>query len=92
MGRSLEHIRFEGEGPTPVLSAFKPSEDRGGVILRVYNPTNVDWKGRIHSDLDLKRVHECSMLENPRGKKLEIKNGWWDAQVKSGSIVQWRLS
>jgi len=92
LGRSLEHIRFEGEGPDPVLSAFKPSEDRGAIILRVYNPTNKDWKGRIHSDLDLKRVHECGMLENAKRKKLEIKNGWWDAQVKSGSIVQWRLS
>ena len=74
LGRSLEHIRFDGEGPTPVLSAFKPSEDLGGIILRVYNPTNTDWKGRIHSDLDLERVHECSMLENVRRKKLDLKN------------------
>ena len=92
LGRSLQHIRFDGEGPTPVLSAFKPSEDLGAIILRVYNPTDTDWKGRIYSDLDLERVHECSMLENARKKKLDMKNGGWDAEVKSGSIVQWRLS
>ena len=92
LGRSLEHIRFEGEGPMPILSAFKPSEDSGAIILRVYNPTNIDWKGRISSDLDLKRVHECSMLENARKKKLDLKNGGWDTEVPSGSIIQWRLS
>ena len=92
LGRSLQHVRFEGEGPYPVLSAFKPSVDKGAIVLRVYNPTKIDWSGRISSDLDLTRVHECSMLENAKRKKLELSNGGWDAEVPSGSIVQWRLS
>ena len=92
LGRSLQHIRFEGDGPEPILSAFKPSEDQGAIILRVYNPTETDWNGRISSELDLSRVHECSMLENAKKKKIELNNGGWDAEVPSGSIVQWRLS
>ena len=92
LGRSLQHIRFEGEGPKPILSAFKPSEDQGAIVLRVYNPTDSDWSGRISSDLDLKRVHECSMLENAKRKKVDLSKGGWNAEIPSGAIVQWRLS
>ena len=92
LGRSLQHIHFEGDGPNPILSAFKPSEDQGAIVLRVYNPTDSDWSGRISSDLDLKRVHECSMLENAKRKKVDLRKGGWEAEIPSGAIVQWRLS
>ena len=92
IGRSMTHIRFEGEGAAPTLSCFKPSEDGGAMILRVYNPTTPDWNGRIFSDIDLDRVHECSMIENARKKKIELKNGSFEANVPAGAIIQWRLS
>ena len=62
------------------------------MILRVYNPTGVDWTGRIYSDIDLERVHECSMIENARKKKIDLKNGSFEANVPAGAIIQWRLS
>ena len=92
LGRSMTHFRFEGDGAAPTLSCFKPSEDGGAMILRVYNPTETDWNGRIFSDIDLDRVHECSMIENARKKKIELKNGSFEASVPAGAIIQWRLS
>ena len=92
IGRSMTHIRFDGDGPAPTLSCFKPSEDCGAMILRVYNPTGADWNGRIYSDIALERVHECSMVENARKKKVDLKNGSFEASVPAGAIIQWRLS
>ena len=92
IGRSMTHVRFDGDGPAPTLSCFKPSEDCGAMILRVYNPTGTDWNGRIHSDIALERVHECSMVENARKKKIDLKNGSFEASVPAGAIIQWRLS
>ena len=53
------------------------------MILRVYNPTTTNWNGRIFSDIDLDEMHECIMIENARKKKIELKNGSFEANVPS---------
>ncbi|MCG8525256.1 MAG: glycosyl hydrolase-related protein [Opitutales bacterium] len=58
--QSLLHI----ENPDIQLSAFKPSEDGDGYILRVFNTSESDSSTVVRLGYPLKKVSNCGMAED----------------------------
>jgi alpha-mannosidase len=82
-------LRLEGDGL--VLSALKPSEDGGGVILRCWNAREVPVNGAVTFAVAPAAVHVCDATEQ-RGSRLPIRRGRRvDFEVAPRSLVSLRL-
>jgi len=92
LGARFQPVRLEGPEPVPLLTACKPSEDGGAVIIRLCNPTDQEWQGNIVTDLPCEHIHLCDMLEEPRKRNLKADRGAWDVKVPAKSIRQWRVA
>ena len=90
-GRHLQPIRLVGTGPTPIIACVKPAADGNGTVVRLYNPTNETWEGRIETDLPLFNVRGCDLLENATTKPRISKSGW-PAKLNAKTIATWRFN
>jgi len=84
-GTRMKTWHLDGEKPLPLASACKPCEDGRGFAVRLWNPTDSDWHGKLLSDLDLS-VESCDMLERSNGKCKEGK-----ISVPAGGIATFRM-
>ena len=90
-GHRLQPIRLVGTGPTPIIACLKPAVDGNGNVVRLYNPTNEVWEGRIETDLPLFNVRGCDLLENETTKPRISKSGW-PAKLNAKTIGTWRFN
>jgi alpha-mannosidase len=90
-GQRLQPIRLVGTGPIPIIACLKPAADGNGNVVRLYNPTNEVWEGRIETDLPLFNVRGCDLLENETTKPRITKSGW-PAKLNAKTIGTWRFN
>ena len=90
-GQRLQPIRLVGTGPTPIIACLKPAADGNGNVVRLYNPTDEVWEGRIETDLPLFNVRGCDLLENETTKPRISKSGW-PAKLNAKTIGTWRFN
>ena len=90
-GQRLQPIRLVGTGPTPIIACLKPAADGNGNVVRLYNPTDEVWEGRIETDLPLFNVRGCDLLENETTKPRISKSGW-PAKLNPKTIGTWRFN
>jgi len=90
-GRRIQPIRLVGDGPTPVISCMKPAADGNGCVIRLYNPTDEVWEGRIETDLPLFNVRGCDLLER-ESTKPRISKAGWPAKIPAKAIRSWRFN
>ncbi|MEE3082665.1 MAG: glycoside hydrolase family 38 C-terminal domain-containing protein [Candidatus Thermoplasmatota archaeon] len=90
-GVRLQPVRLVGDGPMPIIACVKPAADGNGTIVRLYNPTDQKWDGRIETDLPLFNVRGCDLLENATTKPRISKSGW-PAKLNPKSIGTWRFN
>ncbi|MED5487030.1 MAG: glycoside hydrolase family 38 C-terminal domain-containing protein [Candidatus Thermoplasmatota archaeon] len=90
-GKRMQSIRLVGTGPMPIISCMKPAADGNGSVVRLYNPTDETWEGRIETDLPLFNVRGCDLLENETTKPRISKSGW-PAKLGPKSIGTWRFN
>ena len=65
--------------------------DGNGNVVRLYNPTDEVWEGRIETDLPLFNVRGCDLLENETTKPRISKSGW-PAKLNGKAIATWRFN
>jgi alpha-mannosidase len=71
---------------------LKISEDGGGYILRLYNTTPDEVKGRIKFGLNIASVHKAMLNENIIEKeKIKLKNNSVCVDVKAWEIVTLKI-
>lgn len=58
----ISFLRMKGD---VVLSTIKVSEDRDGVIIRFFNPSEVDQATEFEFTLPIDKAWKCDMLESP---------------------------
>lgn len=90
-GRRMQVIRLVGTGPMPIIACIKPAADGNGTIVRLYNPTEVNWEGRIETDLPLFNVRGCDLIENATTKPRISKSGW-PVKLNAKAIGSWRFN
>jgi alpha-mannosidase len=90
-GRRMQVIRLVGTGPMPIIACIKPAADGNGTIVRLYNPTEVNWEGRIETDLPLFNVRGCDLIENATTKPRISKSGW-PIKLNAKAIGSWRFN
>lgn len=71
---------------TLVLSAVKKAEDRDGVVVRLYNPTEQAVKARLRTALPVREAHEVNLAERRLGK-LSVKDGAVELDTPAKKIV-----
>jgi mannosylglycerate hydrolase len=69
-----------------VLSSVKKAEERGSLILRLFNPTGETQEGTITFGLPVSRVWENNLIEK-RGEELPLENGSVKLSVLKGKIT-----
>ena len=58
-----------------VLTAVKKTEDRESIIVRIYNPTSRNIRGKIKLNFNVKKARYTNLNEEPINREfLEIKN------------------
>ena len=75
---------IEIEGENLILSSVTKSED-DTVIIRLYNPTECEIKGRINLGFDVKEARSIR-LDGKKKEKLKIKDNSIDIKVGNGKI------
>lgn len=64
---------FSTDAPNVILDTLKPADDGSGdLILRLYESRKEDVAFRLRSDLPVKALQPCDMLENPTGEALPL--------------------
>lgn len=64
---------FSTDAPNVILDTLKPADDGSGdLILRLYESRKEDVTFRLRSDLPVKALQPCDMLENPTGEALPL--------------------
>ena len=64
---------FSTDAPNVILDTLKPADDGSGdMILRLYESRKEDVTFRLCSDLPVKALQPCDMLENPTGEALPL--------------------
>ena len=64
---------FSTDAPNVILDTLKPADDGSGdMILRLYESRKEDVTFRLRSDLPVKALQPCDMLENPTGEALPL--------------------
>ena len=86
LGTSFQAWRLVGPTPKPLFASLKPCEDGQGAALRVWNPTDMEWNGRLESDI-WEHVSESDLLERAR---TTCPDGV--ISVPAGAIRTYRLS
>jgi len=90
-GQRVQPVRLVGDGPLPVITALKPAADGNGTVIRLSNPTDQVWEGRIETDLPLFNVRGCDLLERDTTKPRISKSGW-PAKLPAKGIATWRFN
>jgi mannosylglycerate hydrolase len=90
-GKRLQPVRLVGTGPMPIIACLKPAADGIGSVLRLYNPTDEVWEGRVETDLPLFNVRGCDLLEKATTKPRISKSGW-PAKLQPKAIGTWRFN
>ena len=67
-------VRVDRHSGAVVLSALKQAEDRGSIILRLFNPDEREARASIHVDAAVAGAHEVNLLEE-RQAGLRIEAG-----------------
>ncbi|MFA5863184.1 MAG: glycoside hydrolase family 38 C-terminal domain-containing protein [Phycisphaerae bacterium] len=77
-------------GLPAVVETFKVAEDGRGYILRIYEPHGSRGTATIKTELPIKQVIECNLVEEDKGKVIS-DNGKFDVILKPFSIKTFRL-
>ena len=81
---SISHYSIDNEAV--VMTAFKKSEDRDSVILRLHNPTEASQAVTIKCGLPVTQAW-LNNLNEVRGEAVDFKNGALTLNVAKGKII-----
>jgi mannosylglycerate hydrolase len=81
---STSHYSIDNEAV--VMTAFKKSEDRDSVILRLHNPTEASQAVTIKCGLPVTQAW-LNNLNEVRGEAVDFKNGALTLNVAKGKII-----
>lgn len=90
----LEQAFLEVENRNLQVSAFKKSEDRNSLILRVYNPSGADLRSRISltvPGVKITRMLECNLNEEQTGERLTVTGNCFHVNVKPSGIATYEI-
>ena len=76
------------------VSAFKKSEDRDSLILRVYNPTGKTIHSQVKLSVpvyEVQEVTECNLNEERTEVKYPVQANVWEAEVGSNEIKTYEI-
>lgn len=76
------------------ISAFKKSEDRESLILRVYNPTGkaIDTQIRLSvPEFEIREVTECNLNEEATAVTCPVNGNVWEANVGVNEIKTYEI-
>ncbi|VGO19514.1 alpha-mannosidase [Pontiella sulfatireligans] len=69
-----------------VLSSVKKAEDREGMVLRLFNPTDEIQEGKVSIGLPVSRAWKLNLIEK-RGEELSIEDGSVSLSLEKGKIA-----
>jgi len=78
-------VRLDGLEGDVVLSALKQSEDRAGVLVRVFNPGDVEARATCALDTPVARAYAVNFLEE-RQSEIAVENGAVPLRLKPHQI------
>ncbi len=93
-GLALEQEFLRIDDRNLQVSAFKKSEERDSLILRVYNPTGKTICTQVKLSvpgLEVCEVTECNLNEEGTGTKYTVHNNAWEAEVESSEIKTYEI-
>ena len=70
-----------------ILSAFKKAEDRETYILRLFNPTEEEFKGEIKLNVDIKEAYLTNLNEKRLSSLIVGNNGRINIDVGANKII-----
>ena len=76
------------------VSAFKKSEDRDSLILRVYNPTGQTIHSQVRLSVpgfEVQEVTECNLNEEQTEIKYPVHANVWETEVGSNEIKTFEI-
>jgi len=85
----------EVSNPNVMLSALKLSEDKSGIILRLYNTTNLVQETTIVMNIDWKKLELVNMLEEPvssDGVELKMENHSISLKLTGKKVYTYKFS
>lgn len=87
----LEHLGFEVEPASLVLSACKVAQDGRGAVLRFYNPTERQVQALIRSRLPVVQAWKCRLDEQDQELLSPVHGGTLQLKVDAFTVVTLRL-
>jgi len=77
--------RLDRQAGTVVLSALKRAEDRGSVVVRVFNPGDDDARATLRADAPIVEAYAVNLLEE-RQSPIAVANGTVAIRLKPHQI------
>ena len=93
-GLALEQELLRIDDRNLQVSAFKKSEERDSLILRVYNPTGKTIRTQVKLSVpgvEVCEVTECNLNEEGTGTKYTVHNNAWEAEVEPSEIKTYEI-
>lgn len=74
-----------------MIDTIKGAENRGGVIVRVYEATGSKTNVTLHTTLPCSRIVECNLVEEEE-REIAVKDGSFSFSIKPFEIKTFQLS